>query len=468
MSILLALGLILAAGLIGSLVSRRIGLPSITGYIVIGLLLGPSVLGVVPREIIEQLDVVTSITLGVVAYLIGGSLRIDSLRGLGKTVAWVTLFQSIGAAMLVTVTVAVALRFLLPEAAFWQFSFPLSLVVGAISAATAPAATMAIIRELKAKGPLTTTLLAVVALDDGVAVVMFAVALGVCVPLATMTGAMSVQSMVLVPLLEIVGSLALGAAISLAPIFLGRFIRTREGQLAMVFAAVMLCSGLADYFGLSLIMANMMLGFVLVNVLRSGDETSVLGDVEAILYTLFFVLAGLHFDLSVLATAGLLALVIVLARGAGKYGGTVLGSTVSRAPSAMKHYLGLALLPEAGVTVGLALLAAVAFPSFGELMLNAVLAATIINELVAPPLSRYALVHAGEARAVHGMPVVTRVERPKFAVGDAAGASGQSAPGEFSSSPGPLTPPALNPHVLESPWTRSQRARREHPSGRGT
>jgi len=467
MSILFALGIILAAGLVGALVSRRLGLPSITGYIVVGLLLGPSVSGIVPREIIENLDVITSMTLGVVAYLIGGSLRLDSLRGLGKTVAFVTLFQSIGAAVLVTGAVALALRFIMPDAAFWQFSFPLSLVVGAISAATAPAATMAIIRELKAKGPLTTTLLAVVALDDGVAVIMFSVALGVCVPLVTMSGGMSVHSMVVVPLMEVGGSLALGAVMSLGPLYLGRFIRTKEGQLALVFGSVVLCSGVAEFLGLSLIMANMMLGFVLVNVLRSDEETSVLGDVETILYTLFFVLAGLHFDLSVLATAGVLALVVVLARGIGKYGGTAIGATFSSASPQMRHYLGLALLPEAGVTVGLALLAAVEFPSFGELLLNAVLAATIINELVAPPLSRYALVHAGEARAIHGKPAVRKAEQAAPVTGDEARAADRGVSGEFRAPKGPLSLPSRSPRSMESPWTRSQRARSERQSGKG-
>ena len=397
MSIILALGLILAGGLLGSLVTRRFKLPSITGYIIVGLLLGPSASGIIPRHVVVDLDVITSITLGVVAYLIGGSLRLDSLRGLGKNVAWITILQSIGASVLVTGAVIVALKWILPDASFWQFSFPFAVVVGAISSATAPAATMAIIRELRAKGPLTTTLLAVVALDDGVAVVAFAVAVGICTPLVTMTGSASLTTMLLVPLGEIAGSLALGAAVSLGPLYLGRFMHSRERQVALVFASVVLCSGVADALGLSLIMANMMLGFVLVNVLRSEDETSVLGDVEAILYILFFVLAGLHFDLSVLSTAGVLSLVIVVSRGVGKYGGTVLGATISSAPSTLKHYLGLALLPEAGVTIGLALLAAAKFPSFGELLLNAVLAATIINELVAPPLSRHALVKAGEA-----------------------------------------------------------------------
>ena len=397
MNLILALGIILGAGFAGSLVSRKVGLPSITGYIIVGVLLGPSVGGVIPAGMIADLDAITSITLGVVAYLIGGSLRIESLRGLGKSVAWITPLQSLGAAILVTAVVVLAVGVIRPEAPFWQFSFPLALIVGAISSATAPAATMAIVRELRAKGPLTTTLLAVVALDDGVAVVAFAVAVGVCTPLVAMDGGFSFYNMVAVPVLEILGSVGLGLVMAAGPVYVGRLVRSREGRLALVFGVVMVCSGLAIKLGLSLIVANMMLGFVVVNVLRRTDEPSVLGEMETILFTLFFVLAGLHFDLGVLSTAGLLALVIVASRWAGKYGGTALGATIAGAPAPVKRYLGLALLPKAGVTVGLALLAAVEFPSFGGLLLNAVLASTIVNELVAPPLTRFAIVKAGEA-----------------------------------------------------------------------
>jgi NhaP-type Na+/H+ or K+/H+ antiporter len=182
-NLVLALGLILTAGLFGSRLLRRLRLPAVTGYIIMGLLLGPSVGGVIPAETVAQLDILTSITLAVVAYLIGGSLRLDSLRGLGSSVLWVTFLQSIGAWILVTALLSLAVQWAVPGVPFREFAFPLAFVVGAISSATAPAATMAIVRELKAKGPLTTTLLAVVALDDGVAVVAFAIAVGVCSPL---------------------------------------------------------------------------------------------------------------------------------------------------------------------------------------------------------------------------------------------------------------------------------------------
>ena len=396
MNLVLALGVILTAGLFGSKLLRRLGLPSVTGYIIIGILLGPSVSGIVPAGVIEQLDVLTSITLAVVAYLIGGSLRLDSLRGLGSSVLWVTFFQSIGAWLLVTALLSFALLRAIPDATFREFAFPLAFVVGAISSATAPAATMAIVREAKAKGPLTTTLLAVVALDDGVAVVAFAIALGVSTTLVIPGAAVTAGTVLFEPLGHIVASIAVGAGLSPLVILGMRSVRGRDAQMALLFGAILLCGGLCLLLGLSLIMANMMLGFVVVNVLRRSDEPSVLGEMETILYTLFFVLAGLHFDLSVLGTAGVLALVIVGSRCVGKYGGTVLGATIAHAPEAVRRYLGFALLPKAGVTVGLALLAAAEFPAFGGLMMNAVLASTIVNELIAPPLTRMAISRAGE------------------------------------------------------------------------
>ena len=396
-NLVLALGLILTAGLFGSRLLRRLGLPAVTGYIIIGLLLGPSVGGIIPAETVGQLDILTSITLAVVAYLIGGSLRLDSLRGLGNSVLWVTFLQSIGAWVLVTVFLSFAVHRVVPDIPFWEFAFPLAFVVGAISSATAPAATMAIVRELKAKGPLTTTLLAVVALDDGVAVVAFAIALGVCTALVVPGTVVTVGVVLWGPLWHIVASMVLGAALTPLVMMGTRYVRGRDSQMALVFGTVLLCAGLCIWLDLSLIMANMMLGFVGVNVVRRSDEPSVIGEMETILYTLFFVLAGLHFDLAVLKTAGLLALVIVAARCLGKYSGTFAGATLAGAPEEIRKYLGFALLPKAGVTVGLALLAAAEFPTFGDLMMNAVLASTIVNELIAPPLTRYAIVKSGEA-----------------------------------------------------------------------
>ena len=273
----------------------------------------------------------------------------------------------------------------------------MALVIGAIASATAPAVTMAVIRELKARGPLTTTLLAVVALDDAIAVIAFAIAAGIAQPLVSGIGGISLYQMLGVPVLEIVQSLGIGAALGFLLVYLTKLIKTRGLLLLAVLGIVVLCTGLANYLGISLIMANMTIGFVVANRLTDSEPIIVVEGVEEVVFAIFFVFSGMHFDASVMSTAGILALLIVATRFAGKYFGTRIGATISHAPTAVKKYLGLALLPKAGVTLGLALLAQQAFPLLGNLIFNGVLASVIINELVAPPLTKYAIMKSGEA-----------------------------------------------------------------------
>ena len=399
MNLILALGIIVVAGFLGSLAAEKLKLPRITGYIVIGILLSPSLLNIIDAETVGNLDIITDIALGFIAYLIGGSLKMESLRGLGRSITWITFLQSLGAGFLVTLVLAILSHLIIPNETFWQWYFPLAFIIGAISCATAPAATMAIISEYKAKGPLTTTLLAVVALDDAIAVIAFAIASGICQPLVGGVNSPSFYQMLGVPFLHIVESAAIGIVFGIALMYISRLVRTRELLLVVVFGVIMLCVGLTSYLGISSILASMVVGFIIVNKVKREEMFLVVEEVEDVLFAMFFVLAGLHFDLSVLKVAGILALLIVLARCMGKYFGARAGARISHAPDNVKKYLGFALLPKAGVTIGLVLLAALEFPTFGTVMLNAVLASTIINELIAPPLTKYALFKAGEARA---------------------------------------------------------------------
>ena len=397
MNQVLAIGVIVVAGLAGGLAAEKVKLPRISGYIVVGILLGHAALNIVPPEAVESLDPVTEIALGVIAFLIGGSLRIESLRGLGKSVTWITLLQSLGAWFLVALVLALVGPLIIPGGTFWQMYFPMAFIIGAISCATAPAATMAVISEYRAKGPMTTTLLAVVALDDAVAVVAFAIARGVSQPLASPAANTPLSQVLGIPLLGIVEALALGVAFGAALVYVNRLVKSHQLLLVAVLGAVMLCAGIAIRLDISLILANMAIGFVVTNKARREEAFLVVEEIEDILYVMFFVLAGLHFDLSMLKVAGLLALSIVAARYTGKYAGTWIGATISHAPEAVKRYLGLALLPQAGVAVGLVLLAEKTFPVFGSAMLAAVLTSVIVNELITPPLTKYALFKAGEA-----------------------------------------------------------------------
>ncbi len=401
MNLILAVGIIIVIGFLGGLASGKLKFPMITGYIIIGVLLSPSLLNIIPRETVGELDIIIDVALGIIAYLIGGSIHREDLQRLAKSIAGITLFQSLGAWFLVTLVLAVVGHLIIPNETFWQTYFPMAFIIGAVSCATAPAATMAIVREYRAKGPFTTTLLAVVGLDDAIAVIAFAIASGISQPLVNDAGSVSLCQMLGVPFVHIGESIAIGIVFAVVLTYMIRLAKTRELLLVVVFGMIMLCTGVSTYLGLSLILANMVAGFIIVNKVERRETFLVIEEIENVVYVMFFVLAGLHFNLSVMKFAGILALLIVLSRCLGKYTGTRVGATISHALDNVKKYLGLALLPKARVTVGLVLLASIRFPTFGVLMLNAVLASTIINELVAPPLTKYAIFKSGEVEADH-------------------------------------------------------------------
>jgi len=398
MNLVLAIGIMVVVGFLGGLAANRFKFPRVTGYIIIGILLSPSLLNIISRATIENLDIITDIALGIIAFLVGGSLRLESLRKLRRSIGWITVLQSLGAWLLVTLLLAFLgpLILTIPEATFSQTYFPMAFIIGAISCATAPAATIAVVKEYKATGFLTTALLAVVALDDAIAVMAFAIALGISQPLVSGAGGISFYEMLAVPLLYIAESIAIGIFFAFALIYIAKLVRTRQLLLVLVFGMIMLSIGISNLLGISSILANMVIGFIVINKVRGNQMFLVVEEIEEIIFAMFFVLAGLHFDLSVMKVAGILALLIVVSRYAGKYFGTRAGATISHAPDKIKKYLGLALLPQAGVALGLVLLAERAFPTFGAIMFNGVLASVIINELVTPPLVKYAIFKAGE------------------------------------------------------------------------
>jgi len=399
--LLLALGIMVTVGLLGGALSNKIKFPRVTGYIIVGILLSPSVLNLISRATIEKLDIITHVTLGIVAYLIGASLRMESIRKLGRSIAWITPTQSLGAWLVVTLALAFIAPNILavPGATFMNNYLPMALVAGAIASATAPAVTMAVIREYKARGPFTTTLLAVVALDDAIAVIAFAIAAGIAQPMVSGSGGISLYQMLAVPSLEIAQAIGVGTALGFLLVYLTKLAKSRALLLSAVLAIIVLGTGIANFLGVSLIMANMAIGFIVANRMVDSEPIMVIEGIEEVVFNIFFVFSGMHFDGSVMRTAGILALVLFGVRFAGKYFGTMIGARISRASEEVKKYLGLALVPQAGVALGLALLAQKIFPTLGGILFNVVLTSVIINELAAPPLTKYAIVKAGEAEA---------------------------------------------------------------------
>ena len=400
MNLLFSLGLILIAGYLGGTIAQRLKFPRITGYLIVGFLLNPSVLHLVPQEAIAKLEIITYVVLGVISYHIGGGLRLQSMKDLGKAIGWITLFQTIFPLLFSIILIAFAGPMFLdiPNGTFKNTFFPMAFILGAIACSSAPAAIVAIILEGKAKGPLTTTTLGVLALTDALAVFIFAISLGISQPLANGGSGFSLYQMLVIPLLHLIESAFLGMCFGVGLLFAAKWVKTRSLLLVFVVGTIMLCVGIAEHFKISYIFANMVAGFIVANRAAREDMFLVVEEVGDLLFSFFFVLNGTLFDLSGMKNAGVLTLLVILGRWSGKYLGARLGGKIAHAPETIAKYPGLVLLPKAGLTLGLAFMAKNAFPTFGALMFDALIASTMINMLVTPPLARYAFSKAGEGK----------------------------------------------------------------------
>lgn len=403
MNALIAVGIILIIGLFSGFAARKIRIPTISGYIIIGIIISLS--GIIPRGLIDGgLNIITDISLGIIGYLVGGGLYLKKLKKFGKNIAAITPFEALGAWFFVTVSVLLLGPFIIRTGVLGSGSFysflPMAIVLGAISCATAPAATLAIVREYGAIGPFTTTLLAIIVLDDAIAVMAYAIGSNVAESLITGFGNISWYEILAVPAIDIFGSLALGAVLGFGLTLVGRFIKKKQQLLAVVIGVIFLSVGISNALGFSSILTNMTMGFIVVNIVKNNEDMfTVVNNIENLIFAMFFTLAGAHFDLSVIKTAGILALVITLARFIGKFVGVRIGGAISHAPVNIKKYLSFGLFPIAGVTIGLSMLIKghEAFSNIASIMINAILASVIINEIIAPLFTKYAIFKAGEA-----------------------------------------------------------------------
>lgn len=400
---LLPLGILLIAGYLGGQAAKYIRAPRITGYLVAGIALSPSFTGILDRLQVEALlDFVSTLALAVIAFAIGGSLQVATVRMLGKPILWISLTQALGAMFFASSAIFLAGYFspALRAGGAGQFLSTV-FIMGAISAATAPAAVLAVIHELRARGPLTTTLLGVVALDDALTIILFSGTVSVAGYMLDLGPA---NMGLLHGFLEIAGALVLGAVSGfILPYIIAHRQRT-EVNLVVMLGAVFLVAGLAIQAGFSPLLANMTMGFIVVNRKRDGDDLfHQLETIEESLYCLFFALAGAHFDISVFSTAAFIGIALMLGRFTGKLSGTIVGARISHAPPVIRKYLGLTLLPKAGLSLGLIFLARpfLAAETY-EVLLNAMLASVIINELIAPPMVKWALSRAGEIGSGEG------------------------------------------------------------------
>ena len=387
MNILLLIGIAMASGLLVSRAARAVKLPNVTAFLVAGLIIGPCVAGIISKEQAESMGVISEAALGFIAYAIGGEFKLSYLKKIGKAPLTITAFQGLMTAFCVDVGLIA-----------FGVDVPLALLLGAIGLATAPAATLMVVRQYKAHGPVTQMLLPVVAMDDALGLMVFSISASVAQ--AMLGGAITVQSMVLTPLIEIVGSLVLGAALGWVLAFGARFFASRGNKLALSIALVLAGVGLCDMLNLSSLLVCMMIGAVMVNLSQQREVLMEQCDrFTPPLFLLFFVLSGADLDLSVLPSVGLIGIAYLLLRSIGKWGGTYLGAVCVKADKHIRHYLGLTLLPQAGVAIGMAALVSARFPTLAAQVNTIVLAGVLVFELIGPVITKIALTKAGEIPA---------------------------------------------------------------------
>lgn len=385
MNTLLALSLALIVGLFFSRIIRLIHLPNVTAYLVGGLLVGPSVLGLLPQDAVASLSVLTDVALGFIAYSIGAEFRLSYLRQIGSKPIVITLFEGLCAVALVDVALIAM-----------GFPLPLCLMLGAIAAATAPAATLMVVRQYKARGPVCSMLLPVVAMDDALCLMAFSISSAIAA--AIYSGeALTVQSMLISPLLQIAGSLLLGAGIGLVQTLAARFFHSRGNMLSLTIAAVLGGLALCEMWDLSSLLVCMMIGAVMINLSPASNKIIEQCDrFTPPLFMLFFVLSGADLNLSVLPTVGLLGVSYLLFRSLGKWIGAFIGSSLVKAEPNVRKYLGYTLLPQAGVAIGMTQLAMQVIPEYGVTVRAVILAGTLVYELIGPVITKVALTKAGE------------------------------------------------------------------------
>lgn len=404
---LIMLGFAMVAGLLLTRVMKLFNLPNVTGYLIAGLLIGPnfwglvtggSFGGLVTEEGLKIFNIVTTVALGFIAFSIGGEFKLATIKKLGVKIIVITLAQ----AMTTVAFVMIAMMFVRRDCPDYFVSR--ALLLGAISAATAPAATLMVVRQYKAKGPVTETLLPVVAFDDAIGLIIFSVCFSLAEVFAV-GGDLTAEAVVLAPLREIGLSLVIGAALGALLALMCRFFKSRDSRLMLMVCAVVLGVGLSELLDLSSLLTCMMIGAVFANM--RIDSVHILTHVEKWtppLFMLFFVISGADLKLDILPQVGLAGVVYVVVRAIGKYSGAFLGAAVTKSEKPVRNYLGLTLLPQAGVAIGMAQMVAASpvltqsaeLSQLADQVVTVVLFATLIYELTGPIITKAALSAAGE------------------------------------------------------------------------
>lgn len=397
MHTLFVLSVMIFAGMAFGRLAKLVKLPNVTGYLIAGLLLGPAIpslipglayQGVITSEMLPSLDIISEVALGFIAFSIGNEFKLSYFKRVGATPIVIAVFESLFAILFVlAVLLAIGV-----EPAF-------AIVLSSIAAATAPAATIMVINQYKAKGPVTETLLSVVAIDDATALAMFSVSVAVAQAIKD-PSQISIKTSLLDPLWEVFGALIFGMIIGMIFCIPLRWFKKDGNRLSLIIAFVFLGVGLSEMFGFSSLLMCMAIGAGFANFSSQVPHIMKLTDgLTPPIFMLFFVLSGAELQLSVVPTVGLVGVVYVVMRVIGKMCGTAFGGMLCKADKKIRKYLGPALMPQAGVAIGLSLIATQVVPEHGAQIRAVILCGTLIYELIGPVVTKISLTKAGEITA---------------------------------------------------------------------
>lgn len=389
---LLLAGIVIGLGFLIGKGTHYLKVTGVVGYILTGIILGPEILNIA-RLSSAEIELITNIALGFVAFVIGGQLTYSLFKRIGKKIGPIVVGESLGAFLLVFLGVYLLTR-----------DLSIAIIFGAMAPASAPAGTVAVIHEYKSKGKLTDALLAVVGFDDGFAIIIYAFAIAI-VGILLSSASFSFYNVIMIPLREIGGALLIGGVVGGIFAFILRRLHEREEIIALALTAIFITGGFALYLEVSLILSCLVLGMIIINLFPQGNRP-VFDHIESIslpVYILFFVIAGLKLRIDLLYAVGGIGIVYIAGRIIGKMSGSYLTAVASKADDVIRSNLGFGILSQAGVAIGLALLASHKLASFGmpesgTILVTTIAATTVVFEIIGPISARFAIMRAGEAQ----------------------------------------------------------------------
>lgn len=388
MNTILRLGIVFLVGLLSARLINKLKFPAVTAYLLLGILISPAISGFISEEILSVSGLISNLVLGMIAFSIGQNFSVSNFKQLGRSIVWISVLEALGAWFFVTL----AFLFILKK------PFYLSLLFGAIASATAPAATVMIIREYKARGSFTNTLLGVVAIDDAWCLIVFAISLALAKAMYIhMTNTFHIFLVLVSSLMSIGGAFILGVVLAVIFSYFSKFVRSEAELHIFTLGFIMLSIGLSLFFHLSVLLSCMFFGAVLVNIhLTSFKFFDLLRNYDSPLFLLFFVLAGANLEIKEMRHLGTMGSVYLIFRVLGKIIGAQWGAKISQSQQTVAKYIGWGLVPQAGVALGCALVVKSEFPSIGGLLFSTIVATTVVYEFIGPLCTRYALQKAGE------------------------------------------------------------------------